>query len=467
MTFLAVEHLFVSFSSRKTPAVQDLSFSLKENESLGLLGCSGCGKTTAMRALIRLLPSATIKGKVFYKGQNLLELKEKELTKIRGREIGFIFQHPGSAFNPALKIGVQILEAPLYHRLGKKEELLEKIVEFLNFLGIKNPKKFLASYPYELSGGEKQKALIVAALCCGPKLLIADEPTTALDGESESKVIELFKKVQNQTSLIVISHNPKVLSRLCKHLLVMQKGKSFIKESPKQKNFFRYTSQKPLLEVDRLCVASPSLDGVSFSLYPKQTLGLIGISGSGKTTLAKVLLRLIPHLSGQIFFEGKPLPPKLTPSIRKDMQMIFQDPGSSLNPRMRIETILQEPFLIHKVPFSAQKILHLLEQVGLPSQFLSRYPHELSGGQKQRVCIARALALKPKLLICDEPFSSLDLPMQMQILELLKNLQNELGLAYLLISHDLSLIQEFTTEIAVIDEGRFSLREKAHQRTCS
>lgn len=461
MSLLSVKNLSVHFSS--CVAVENLSFEIQPGETLGILGKSGSGKTSAARALLRLLPSASISGSVFYKNENLLSLKEKTLRTIRGKEIGFIFQHPSSALNPSLTIKTLLFEA--LDKKFTKTSLELRAKDLLLKVGLKNVDSILSAYPHALSGGQKQKVLIAIALASNPKLLIADEPTASLDEEGEETILTLFEtlRVQEGLSFLIISHQMKILSRFCHRLLLLDEGKT-LQVGPTEKILSRYHSinfpkitkisspppPSPLLKIENLFVA-PILHSISFSLYPRQTLGLIGKNGSGKSTLAKAILKLIPHTSGRILFEDSPLPLNPPPSIRRRMQMIFQDPGSSLNPRMSVEQILLEPLQIHNITSTPK---YLLDLVDLPAHLLSHYPHELSGGQKQRLCIARALALKPSLLICDEPFSALDPFAQGEILKLFKTLQKELGLACLLISHDLELIEDVATEVIGLQDGK-------------
>ncbi len=468
MPLLEVKNLWVSFSSSKH-VLKDLSFQLEERQMLGILGRSGSGKTTTIRALTHLLPGALISGSVIYQGQNLTQLKEKEMQRIRGRQIGYVFQHPGGTFTPTWSIGDQIVEILSYHKLGSKKEQ-KKIAKDLLYLVELNPDQIFQKLPQELSGGEKQRSALALALACSPKLLIVDEPTESLDKETELQIIELLKTLHKKLglSLIIISHNPDVFSRLCENLIFMDEGKILMQGETKKIISLYFSSvppieakqpppppcsEEPLLKVNNLSVHLPSfsLEGVSFSLSANHTFGLIGKSGSGKSTLAKAILQLIPIASGDVIFEGQKLSQNLLGWQRRHLQMIFQDPSSSLSPRLSIQRILEEPFKIHRLPTSS--LASLLDSVGLASSFLPRYPHELSGGQKQRVCIARALALKPKLLICDEPFSSLDPFAESQIFELLQQLQREFGLTYLLISHNRAFLEEACHQIFILENG--------------
>ncbi|MDP1608027.1 MAG: ABC transporter ATP-binding protein [Chlamydiales bacterium] len=470
---LQIDQLSVRFPllERKVLAVDNVSFSLKPKESLGIFGQSGSGKTSLALAILRLLNGAEISGSVLYKGQDLLSMSEKNLCSIRGKEIGFISQHPTSALNPTMKIGQQIGETFSCHRIFHSHEIKEKTLELLKLVGIKEPALCAKQYPHELSGGLKQRVLIAIALSCNPKILIADEPTTALDYPLQLQIIQLLQDLQYRFSmgLIVISHDPRILSQLCNRLLVMEKG-----EIGQQKDIsefialpFQQTEQRnsphiapPLLDVQHLSASYSrghtivkALDDVSFSLQPGTTLSVIGESGAGKSTLAKALLGFLPH-TGEIYFKGKKLGSRKNRALRRDIQIVFQDPVLSLNPRMSVKELLEEPFSIQKQAYSAQSIAHLLELVQLPSSLLFRLPHQLSGGQRQRVNIARALALHPDLIIFDEPFSSLDSFLQIQMAELLQKLQKEFNLTYLFISHDLPLAIHLSTHLAVLHKGK-------------
>ncbi|MBX9743824.1 MAG: ATP-binding cassette domain-containing protein, partial [Chlamydiales bacterium] len=364
-----------------------------------------------------------------------------------------------------------IAEAFSCHELAGSNEIKEKTLELLDVVGIKQPALCAKQYPHELSGGLKQRVLIAMALSCNPKILIADEPTTALDYPLQLQIIQLLQHLQYRFSmgLIVISHDPRITSQLCDRLLVLEKGKIAQQRDipefvtlPFQQSKPRASSHiaPPLLDVQFLSASYSKgwtivkvLDNINFSLQPGTTLSLIGESGAGKSTLAKALLGLLSH-TGQIYFKGKKLEANKNRSLRKDMQIVFQDPVLSLNPRMNVKQLLEEPFLIQKEAYSTQSINCLLELVQLPASLLSRLPHQLSGGQRQRVSIARALALHPALLIFDEPFSSLDSFLQIQMTELLQNLQKEFNLTYLFISHDLPLAIHLSTHLAVLHKGK-------------
>jgi ABC-type glutathione transport system ATPase component len=472
MILLEVKNLSVSFAlpNQTVEAVTQASFTLQEGKTLGIVGESGSGKTSLALALTGLLKNGILKGSILYQNKELLLKSEKEWQKVRGREIGFISQHPMGALTPTMKIGTQIGEALLYHGFAKGHEVKEKTLELLTLVRIEQPHLRFHQYPHELSGGLKQRALLAITLACRPKLLIADEPTTALDAPLKSQIIRLLQDLQGHfnMSLLIISHDMNVVSCLADQIFIMQEGK-LSKDNPPQKKQIAILKQpqalpfiKPLLEVKNLSVTYPlenktfqAVDSVSFSLHAGETLGLIGESGAGKSTLAKALLELVPRSSGSLFFEGEELFLSQKRFLRRQLQLVFQDPVSSLNPCMSVESILKEPFLIHKIPFIQATLCHLLDLVSLPSSYLNRLPHTLSGGQRQRVALARALALAPRLLIFDEPVSSLDAQLQFQMIELLQNLQKELNLTYLFITHDLALAKSFCTHLAIMRKGKF------------
>ncbi len=470
MTLLEVDRLSLSFflQKQKVLAVDAVSFAIKKGEILGIVGESGSGKTSLALAIAGLLKDAAIEGTILYNNQPLYPMEEKKWQTLRGQEIGFIPQHPMSALTPTMKIGHQIQEGLLYHRLKSPGEAKGQAMELLALVGIEQPEICFHQYPHELSGGEKQRILIAIALACRPKLLIADEPTTALDAPLRGEILRLLQNMQTRfgMSLLIISHDEQVISPLCHRTLVMHKGKLVERAFFSKKNIVYKPPLKPrppipLLDVRDLSVTYARgkttfqvVDSVSFSLYPGETLGLIGESGAGKSTLAKALLELIPRSSGRVYFEGRELCLSKQRADRRHIQLVFQDPLSSLNPCMSISQILEEPLCIHKIPYTPSDIQRVIELVSLPSSLLSRYPHTLSGGQRQRVALARTLALAPRILIFDEPISSLDPHLQGQMIELLQRLQEELHLAYLFITHDLALARHFTTHLAVMHKGK-------------
>ncbi len=496
---LEVRRLNVRFNQDKV--VDDISFVINPGETFALVGESGSGKSITALSVLRLLPpSATIQAQSIRLDQrNLLKIPEIEFCRYRGRRIGLIFQDPMSSLNPVMTIGDQIAEVIRIHFELPELAVRRRLLELLQQVEIPNPERRLHEYPHQLSGGQRQRVMIAIALAGEPKLLIADEPTTALDVTIQAQVLALLKKIQQQTgmALWLISHDLALVSNIADRIAVMEKGR--IVETAGSHDFFarpqhpyslkllaalpslkhclgRRSPEKPvLLKVCDFKVWYPvrkglfkrvvdhvrAVDGVSFSLQKGKTLALVGESGCGKTTLGKALLNLIPATAGEVLLDGADLSQLKGDALRRkraEMQMIFQDPFAAMNPRMLIGDIIAEGLtaLRPDIPASErrQRVLKLLEQVELPESSALRYPHEFSGGQRQRICIARALALQPKLLICDEPTSALDVSVQAQILQLLKNLQRQYQLSYLFITHDLAVVAEIADEVAVMYRGK-------------
>jgi peptide/nickel transport system ATP-binding protein len=479
---------------------------------------------------MRLLPASGLitEGEILFEGEDLLKKSETEMRRVRGNKISMIFQEPMTSLNPVFTVGYQIVEALQLHRgLGKKESW-DKAADLLNEVGIQEAHKRVKSFPHELSGGQRQRVLIAMAIACEPDLLIADEPTTALDVTIQKQILELLKNIQVQygMSLLFISHDLAVVKEMASQVVVMHQGQvvenqrtSELFQNPKhpytkallncrpsvKKNYARLPvlsdfmgangemknneesrwgqktikpvpkNEKPLIEIKNLqksftlkrgfwgrnSESVKAVDDVSLKVYKGKTLGLVGESGCGKTTLGRCLLRLIEPDAGQILFDNIDLlrqDASSLRSLRKRMQIIFQDPLASLNPRMQIGTAIMEPMKIHGLGKNQKqrqdKAVHLLEKVGLQADFLNRYPHEFSGGQRQRICVARALSVEPEFIICDESVSALDVSVQAQILNLLKDLQEDLGLTYIFISHDMAVIHFIADEVAVMKAGR-------------
>ncbi|WP_297579049.1 dipeptide ABC transporter ATP-binding protein [uncultured Helicobacter sp.] len=496
MNLLQVHSLQVSLQGF---CLQNIDFNLEKGETLGIVGESGSGKTLLSHLILRLIKNYELQsGEILYLGQNLLEWKESQMQALRGKEISYIFQEPLSALNPLQKIKKQLSEAiVIHHPKIKPQALQQKILELLENVHL-SP-KILESYPYELSGGQRQRICIAIALANSPKILIADEPTTALDSTTQAQILKLLKNLQAKLnlSILFISHNLAVVSKLCSSLLVLQKGRIVergtikeIFESPKnpytqmliQSMGFHYNQesyqQNTLLEVKNLSVQYPTkksfwgktlesfvaLEPLSFCLRERESLGIIGESGSGKSSLAHALCRLLESniVQGEMEFLGEKffaLKGKELRHFRKKIQIIFQDPFSSLNPKMNVFQILQEGLKAHKESYQTpqmirEKIIQSLTDVGLEESYLERYPNELSGGQRQRISIARSLILRPKVLILDEPTSALDRATQNQILTLLLNLSKQYHLSYLCISHDLSVIASLCQNVLVLKEGK-------------
>lgn len=501
---LFIENLTVSFDGVK--AIDNMSYHIFENEIVGLVGESGSGKTISALAAMQLLPNnATVapESKVHYKNTDLLTYSERDMRHLRGKDFAMIFQDAMTSFNPVFTIGNQIIEAIRSHRRCCKKTAWQEALSLLSEVGINNPKQCLKSYPHQLSGGMLQRAMIAMALSCKPKLLIADEPTTALDVTIQAQVIKLIKHIKNthaatdnKMSVLFISHDLGLVSQLCDRVIVLKEGikveennaKAFFahpKHPYSQKLIASLPSLTPKLHADpkkssllhttNLHVHFPirkgalrlkkgemkAVNNVNIDIPSGETLALVGESGSGKTTTARALLRLIPITSGSITFENKPiehLTERHFRPLRRDIQIIFQDPYAALNPRRLIGDSIAEGILTQKIVSNKNEadalVDALLMKVDLDPSAKNRYPHEFSGGQKQRICIARALGLKPKLLVLDEPTSALDVSIQAQILKLLINIQREHNISYLLITHNLGVVAEISHYTAVMYQGQ-------------
>ena len=528
---LQVRDLRISFAKDNgfATVVQDLSFDLFPGETLGLVGESGSGKTMTALAISGLLsPAAMVeRGKIAFlsKSGKVLDLSRPSSADFRiarGAEIGFIFQEPGASLNPVMPCGVQIRETiQLHHRLSKKQAD-KKALEWIERVKMDDPERIFRSFPHQLSGGQKQRVVIAMAMCAAPRLLIADEPTTALDVTVQAEILRLIKALQSEfgASVLFISHDLNVVAEVADRVCVLKEGK-LIEENrveelfkdprhPYSKALLRCRPglgrpphrlptlvsletqedaqiqpkrdapsveafKSPLLVVKDLSAWYPqtglgfwkpkswtkALTGASFEVFSGETLGVVGESGCGKSTLAKTLLGLIPPHAGKVFYEDREIlsaPPEDWPSLRRQLQMIFQDPFSSLNPRITALNSILEPLRYHQIGESDQTrqewAKEIVSKVGLEYETLNRYPHAFSGGQRQRISIARALVLKPRFLVCDESVSSLDASVQAQVLNLLKDLQQEFGLTYLFISHDLSVIRFMSDRILVMNEGK-------------
>ncbi|OWR31246.1 ABC transporter ATP-binding protein [Saccharibacillus sp. O23] len=500
---LEVRDLRVSFSARETEteAVRGVSFDLRKGETLGIVGESGSGKSVTARAIMRLLPEASARvksGEIVFLGQNLARKTRKEMEAVRGRDIGMIFQDPMTSLNPTLRIGEQIAETLRKHRKMSKREARAEAVEMLKLVGIRDPETRFDQYPHEFSGGMRQRAMIAIALACRPSLLIADEPTTALDVTIQAQILNVMKQMQEKlgTAIILITHDLGVVAGMCDRVAVMKSGE--IVEEGRTEDIFAkpqhpYTrkllnalprldepkkpkaaseaaaSGEPLLEVRSLRQhfnlgkgrTLRAVNDISFFIREGETLGMVGESGSGKSTTGRAILRLHEPTGGDVLYRGMAvnrLSPKEMKLMRREMQMIFQDPYASLNPRLKVLDIIGEAMDVHglsKNPAQRRaRVEELLEMVGLDPAFALRYPHEFSGGQRQRIGIARALAVEPKFIVCDEPLSALDVSIQSQVVKLLEDLQQKLGLTYLFIAHDLSMVKHISDRVAVMYAGK-------------
>jgi peptide/nickel transport system ATP-binding protein len=557
-TYFHAEHGLVK-------AVDDVSFRIEEGRTLGIVGESGSGKSVTSFSIMRLLAGAGViepGSKISLLGKDLVGLPEPDMRKVRGKEVSMIFQEPMTSLNPVFTVGSQVMEAILLHQKVSRREARERTLELFREVGIPDPEKRIDSYPHQMSGGQKQRVMIAMALSCNPRLLIADEPTTALDVTIQAQILDILRRLRDTRgmSVLFITHDLGVIAEIADDVAVMFRGKiveygpvlqiferpqhpytkgllackprletpyrllptvaDFMevretegrvevvekKVAPEREQQFRTQGRgrllhpkpilkqlgyevepgkppyeadtkiipdtiKPLLEVRDLKVHFPirkgiflrtvghvkAVDGVSFSVYQGQTLGLVGESGCGKTTTGRAILRLIEPDAGEVIYDGfnvRELGSTDLRTLRRRMQIIFQDPYGSMNPRMTIESTLTEPMIIHRLGTSARdrrdRAVALLEEVDMRPEHLRRYPHEFSGGQRQRICIARSLAVEPEFMVCDESVSALDVSVQAQVLNLLKRLQEKRHLTYIFISHDLNVVKFMSDMMAVM-----------------
>jgi peptide/nickel transport system ATP-binding protein len=527
---LEVKNLTISFQKEHEykKVIRQLYFHLETDEILGIVGESGSGKSVSSLAILGLLPKRVAKiedGEIIFEDENIVPISNKAFQKIRGAQISMIFQEPMTSLNPSLKCGFQVAEILKQHKKISGKELKEEVLQLFEKVKLPNPKKIVESYPHQISGGQKQRVMIAMAIACKPKILIADEPTTALDVTVQKEIIQLLKDIQRETkmSIIFISHDLSLISEIADRVLVMYKGaiveqgktdeifrnpqnnytkaliasrpsldvrvkrlptiqdflqqttdNTLISKEERQKNQEKLYSQPPILEVHNLekeyvstiglfgkKVSFKAVNDVSFKIYEGETLGLVGESGCGKSTLGNAILLLDKATAGQILYKGKDitnLSKNAIRELRKEIQIIFQDPYSSLNPRIPIGKAIIEPMQVHHLYENnknrKEKALEILKRVGLEEEHFNRYPHEFSGGQRQRIGIARTIALQPKLIVCDESVSALDISVQAQVLNLLNELKENFGFTYIFISHDLAVVKYMADQVMVMNQGR-------------
>ena len=544
MKILKVNNLHLDLKNEEVwkPILHGISFELSNGETLGIVGESGSGKSVTALSIMRLINPKISKideGTIHYfdasneKEYCLTECSEKELRQIRGRKIAMIFQEPMSSLNPVIRCGKQITEAILLHTDLSKKEAKKRVIQLFEEVKLPRPEYIFNSYPHELSGGQKQRVMIAMALSCDPDILIADEPTTALDVTVQKAILELIREVQQKRGMgvIFITHDLGVISEIADRVLVLYKGtvveegsisdlfenashpytqgllacrpplnlrfkklptvENYIKQehlsdtfkeqigvvSKEERQIYhqKLYGEKPIIEIRNLCKEYPlrrgslfekreyiqAISDINLEIYEGETLGLVGESGCGKTTLGRAMIRLVEPSSGSILYRNQELR-NLSLSemrkVRKELQIILQDPYSSLNQHLTIGAMLVEPMKVHRIGSNSKerkrKAIELLERVGLEEQHLYRYPHQFSGGQRQRISIARALAVNPRFIICDESVSALDVSVQAQVLNLLNELKNDFGFTYLFISHDLSVVKFMSDRMAVMEKGK-------------
>nr|MDP2190459.1 dipeptide ABC transporter ATP-binding protein [Rhodoferax sp.] len=529
---ISVQDLRVSFRMSKTDtteAVRGVSFDIPANTTVALVGESGSGKTVSAMSIVRLLPENAIvdaRSKVLYNGIDLLGVPIEDMRRLRGKDISVVFQEPMSSLNPVFTVGEQIAEVLRIHLKLNARQALDRTLELMTEVGIPNPRERLKSYPHELSGGQQQRVMIAMAIACEPKLLIADEPTTALDVTVQRQIMELLARLQERQkmSILFISHDLGLVGEISSQVVVMRSGE--VREAGDVARIFNapldaYTqallacrprldsrprrlaviddivNKRPPITEQRVCapISGPALIEVKglrkdytlktglfkrrvfsavkqadFFLHKGRTLGVVGESGSGKTTVGMMLTRLTDATAGSIIFEGIDLATLSAAQMRvyrSRIQIIFQNPYASLNPRFTVAQILIEPMRIHGIGKDenerARKALALIEKVGLTRDAFGKYPHEFSGGQRQRIAIARCLTMQPEIIVCDESVSALDVSVQATVLNLLLDLQEEFGLTYVFISHDLAVVKYMADEILVMNQGEIVERGSAEE----
>jgi ABC-type microcin C transport system duplicated ATPase subunit YejF len=491
---LHVEGLSVSFHTRMgvTRAVDDVSFGVRAGKITAIIGESGSGKSVACYSLLGLVPRPPGRidaGTAMFEGRDLLTLGERELRRVRGRDIALIFQDPMTCLNPYMTVGRQLVEPLRFHRGVSREVAKRRALEIMDEVGIREPEITFDNFPHQFSGGMRQRIMIAMALINEPKLLIADEPTTALDVTIQAQILKLLADLQQRRDIgiVFISHDLAVVADIADEIVVMEQGRvvergdraaifdnaqhpytrKLLAAIPSGARAADATSREPLVQVRELCTwfedggaTVKAVDDVSFDINRGEILGLVGESGSGKSTIGRSLLRLVPATSGTVSFDGGDvlsLERAGLNALRRRMQIIFQDPFASLNPRMTVYDTLAEPLLLHGIADRgnvAGAVLALMDDVGLARAFARKYPHEFSGGQRQRIAIGRALATRPEFIVADEPVSALDVTIQAQILELMEGLVAEYGLTMLFISHDLAVVRQLADRILVLRRGK-------------
>ncbi|MBT8325179.1 MAG: ABC transporter ATP-binding protein [Winogradskyella sp.] len=529
-SLLSVTNLNVSFfdGHQKNDVVRDITFNLSKNEITAIVGESGSGKSVTALAIMGLFPkkiAQITQGEIIYDGRDLVTVDSDVYRAIRGKDISMIFQEPMSSLNPSMTCGNQVAEILKQHAKLDAKSIKLKVLELFEQVKLPEPNRIYKAYPHAISGGQKQRVMIAMAIACDPKILIADEPTTALDVTVQKDILTLLKDLQAKSSMSIlfISHDLTLVSEFADRVMVMYKGEiveqdttqvifknpkhnytkalinarpslnerlkylptindymndstnvRVISKSDREEHHKRLYKQEPLLEISDVhktylsnlnWFSKPkgfnAVDGVSFKVYPGETLGLVGESGCGKSTLGNAILQLDPASSGTIKYKGEDithLNKMSLRSLRKDIQIIFQDPFASLNPRLTVGSAILEPMKVHGIGKSDTerriKVINLMEQVGLDESFYNRFPHEFSGGQRQRISIARTIALEPKLIICDESVSALDISVQAQVLNLLNKLKRDYNFTYIFISHDLAVVKYMSDQLVVMNKGK-------------
>ena len=487
MSLLDVTDLSIRYGDETV--VDGVDLFVERGESVGLVGESGSGKTQSALAILGLLPKrASVSGSIEFDGRQILGAGDSELDAIRACRIGMVFQDPMQALNPYLRVGTQLRQVLLRHRLAAAGDADALVMAMLARVGLPDPERQFRAYPHEMSGGMRQRAMLAAALIAEPDLLIADEPTTALDVTVQAQILELLEDIRDNTALLLITHDLGIIAGYCEHMIVLERGRvvdagptTTLFAAPKHAHTRRLIEAAP--RVDRgtplppvagktiLSVGNAVVDyddlravsDVSFAVRAGETLAVVGESGSGKSSLVRAMLGLIPLAAGRVVYAGETLAPtvqKRARSARRDLQLVFQDPVSALNPQLRVAAIVGEPLLVHEPALTRAgreaRVVAALEQVGLDESYLRRYPHELSGGQAQRVAIARALILGPKVLICDEAVAALDGSVRRQVLELLRGVQAATGLSIVFITHDLAVVRMISHRVIVMYMGRLA-----------